>query len=80
MDTEDARLSAVTAHSLLNSMSAIIGAADLLSQRWASLDDDDRGRQLRMISSQGRLVASVLQDVVRGLPPEVIDLLDPATR
>lgn len=67
---------AVVAHGLLNSMAVICGAATTLRESWDELDAKARDDLLVMIESQGDHVTAMLADLARGLPAEVIALLD----
>lgn len=62
---------AVVAHGLLSSMALINGSAQLLSDRWESLDASRRARLLDTVCEQSTFVIEVLKDLARGLPPDV---------
>jgi K+-sensing histidine kinase KdpD len=70
------RTAAVVAHGLLNSMAVICGAATTLRESWDALDRKARDDLLVMIESQGDHVTAMLSDLARGLPAEVVALLD----
>ena len=62
----DAATWAVTAHSLLNSITTIVGYSDLLQRGSNPLPEDQRTEVLAAISRQARLASDVLTDLVRG--------------
>jgi signal transduction histidine kinase len=64
---------AVIAHALLNSMSVIRTATELLLE--PELPDGARPELLERIRSQATHVTGVLQDLVRGLPGGALDVL-----
>ena len=68
---------AVVAHGLLNSMAAVTGtAASLLNHMELFTDDPDQARtMLDRILRQATMASGVLEDLVRGLPPEVASTL-----
>ena len=72
-------LLAVMAHSLLNSMGVIAGAAETMKLHWARLDDAVKVELLDKIISQSGLVTGVLGDLVRSGRPELVDALDHLT-
>jgi K+-sensing histidine kinase KdpD len=63
---------AVVAHGLLGAVSVIQGAASMLIGRSDSLSEEKQLDLLEMIDEQAALLGGVLQDMVRGLPTEVI--------
>lgn len=73
---EDDGLLAVVAHSLLGSISVVVGAVETLDAHWDDLDDSTRSELLQHASVQARYVSESLKDLLRGLPEEVIDALD----
>ena len=75
VEGDDAML-AVVAHGLLAPATAIIGFAENLLHRWGQLDDAEVTEELHIIASQGRFLAEMLKDLVRGLPPDVGQALD----
>jgi hypothetical protein len=68
---------AVVAHGLLNSMAVLTGTATSLLDHWELVTDDpERAREmLDRILRQARMATGVLEDLVRGLPPEVASTL-----
>jgi hypothetical protein len=68
---------AVVAHGLLNSMAAVTGtAASLLNHIELFRDDPEQARDLLdRILRQATMASGVLEDLVRGLPPEVASTL-----
>jgi hypothetical protein len=73
---------AVVAHGLMSSMAAVVGTAQTLRDH---VDDvfADRRVTLELLDRlvrQAELSASVLRDMVRGLPPEVSAALDRTIR
>ena len=69
-------LLAVMAHSLLNSVGVISGAAETLKIHWARLDDQLKVELLEKIIQQAGHVSGVLGDLVRSGRPELIDALN----
>ena len=69
---DDATL-AVVAHGLLGAVSVIQGAASMLIGRSADLAPDKQLDLLEMIDEQAALLGGVLQDMVRGLPTDLVD-------
>jgi hypothetical protein len=72
---DDATL-AVIAHGLLNSVSAIQMGAHALREGWERMTEKQRTDVLGVVSDQASHVRGVLQDMIRGLPPEVIRVLN----
>jgi hypothetical protein len=68
---------AVVAHGLLNSMAAVTGMAASLLHHWELFTDDpDQARDLlERIVRQTTMASGVLEDLVRGLPPQVASTL-----
>ena len=67
---------AVIAHGLLNSVSAIQMGAFALKESWAQLNEEQRLQILEIVSDQAAHVRGVLQDMIRGLPSDVIKALN----
>jgi hypothetical protein len=67
---------AVVAHGLLNSISAIQLGAHALRESWDKLDDAQRRQVIDVLVDQSAHVRGVLQDLIRGLPAEVIRALN----
>jgi len=68
-------LLAVMAHSLLNSMGVISGAAETMKIHWDRLDDKLKFELLEKIIQQSGLVTGVLGDLVRSGRPELVEAL-----
>jgi len=68
---------AIVAHGLLNSMAALTGTATALLNHWELFTDDpDQARELMgRIVRQATMASGVLEDLVRGLPPDVASTL-----
>jgi hypothetical protein len=68
---------AVVAHGLLNSMAALTGTATALLNKYELFaDDPDLARELLgRIVRQATMASGVLEDLVRGLPPDVAETL-----
>src|SRR5205807_7154304 len=73
---------AVVAHGLLNSMAALKGTAISLLDHWELFTEDpDLARELLgRIIRQASMASGVLEDLVRGLPPEVASALSAIER
>jgi hypothetical protein len=69
-------LLAVMAHSLLNSMGVISGAAETMKIHWDRLDDTLKFELLEKIIQQSGLVTGVLGDLVRSGRPELVEALN----
>lgn len=67
---------AVLAHALLSSIAVISGAIESVLESGEQLSVEQRVEFLRLAASQADYVAEVLKDMARGLPAEVIDVLD----
>jgi signal transduction histidine kinase len=67
---------AVTAHSLLQSVSVILAAAEMIQTHGDQIGDRRQDELLDLIGAQGRHIAGVLVDLMRGVPPEVLEVLD----
>ena len=74
-DDADAML-AVVAHGLLNAVVPAKGAASLLLQPGGNLKPEVQAELLEMISRRLDVVVDTLQDLVRGIPPEIRDVLE----
>ena len=68
---------AIIAHGLLNSMAAVSGTASTLLNHWELFTEDpDQARELLgRIVRQVAMASGVLEDLVRGLPPDVASAL-----
>ena len=67
---------AVIAHGLLNSVSAIQMGAYALRESWEQMTDEQRDQVLGIVADQAAHVRGILQDMIRGLPSEVIRALN----
>ena len=67
---------AVVAHGLLTSMSVIQGANLMLRQEWERLAPDRRQELLDMALVQADHTIGVLQDLMRGVAPDIAAELD----
>lgn len=67
---------AVVAHGLLTSMSVIQGANLVLRQDWDRLAPNRRAELLDMALTQADHTIGVLQDLMRGVSPELAAELD----
>jgi hypothetical protein len=72
-------LLAVIAHSLLSSVSVIVGGTELLSTRWSELGERTRNELLVTMRGQARHVAEVLDNLVRLGDPHLVEALDGLT-
>ena len=72
-------LLAVIAHSLLSSVSVLVGGTELLHSHWPDLGEGQRGELLRTMRDQARHVAGVLDNLVRLGDPHLIEVLDSLT-
>jgi hypothetical protein len=66
-------LLAVIAHSLLGSVSVIVGGTELLSTRWSELGERTRNELLVTMRGQARHVAEVLDNLVRLGDPHLVE-------
>jgi hypothetical protein len=69
-------IAAIVAHSLLNSMSVVAGAAHILERYGHTLAPDERLDVIRRMAKHADHVMGILGDVARGLHPDVYDALD----
>jgi EAL domain-containing protein (putative c-di-GMP-specific phosphodiesterase class I) len=67
---------AITAHGLLGATSAIETALSLIRQRHGVLPEEEFVALVRTAERQARLVGGVLKDLVHGLPPGTLAVLD----
>ena len=68
------------AHGLLNAMAVVAGTTMTVRRNWDRLDPDKRDAMLATIERQADFVTGLLQDLVRGLPPDVEAALRHTTR
>jgi len=78
-ETEGATF-AVIAHGLLNSLTVVKGAADMVRASFAELPTEQVQSWFDSIDRQTEMMADILVDVVRGLPPQALILLDELAR
>lgn len=67
---------AVLAHSLLNSVNAVQMGAHALRRGWEDLGEDKRDELLQIIVDQAAHIRGILQDMIRGLPADVMRALN----
>lgn len=67
---------AVIAHGLLNSISAIQMGAYALKESWTKMTEEQRDQVLSIVADQASHVRGILQDMIRGLPGDVIRALN----
>ncbi len=73
MDEDDATV-AVTAHALLNSLAVVTGTLVTLLE--TDLPEERRRDLLSRALQQAEHVTGVLQDLVRGMAPDLLEILD----
>jgi hypothetical protein len=71
---------AVLAHGLLGTVASLVGAADRLTNSWPSIDEGERSMLLDAVRDHASWIGDVLEDLVRGLPKDVIAALDHQAR
>jgi EAL domain-containing protein (putative c-di-GMP-specific phosphodiesterase class I) len=71
---------AVTAHGLLSAASAVQGALGLLARTGTAMDEDQYRAVVGTAERQAQHLGNVLQDLVRGLPPGALSVLDALTQ
>jgi hypothetical protein len=74
--TLPAAAAGVVAHGLLNTMTVIRGAAELLRTEWDGISPVRRGELFALIELQAAEASQALVSIVQGLPPEALDLLE----
>jgi hypothetical protein len=70
----------VVAHGLLNTMTVISGAAEILRTEWDALSAPRRADLFRLIELHTAEASVALVGIVQGLPPEALDVLDELSR
>lgn len=70
----------VVAHGLLNTMTVIGGAAELLRTEWDVISEERRAELFKLIEVQVVEASQSLVGLVQGLPVEAIQLLDSLSR
>jgi signal transduction histidine kinase len=78
--TDSDELAAVVAHGLLNTLTVIGGAAELLRTEWDTIGPSRRDELFALIEVQVGEAADGLRGLVLGLPPEALELLDELSR
>lgn len=76
-DSLDDGLTAVVAHGLLNSVAVVTGNLALVLSD-APMSEEKRVDLLRRAHDHARFIGGVLGDLMRGLPPAVLDVLGAA--
>jgi hypothetical protein len=71
----DEQAVAVLAHGLLASVAVVINTTDRLASSWPA-DEEERAVLLQRLRDHAVHVGGVLEDLVRGLPRDVIAALD----
>jgi hypothetical protein len=66
----------VVAHGLLNTMTVISGAAQLLRNEWDVLSAERRAEVFSLIETHAAEASMALVTIVQGLPPEALELLE----
>lgn len=72
----DDGITAVIAHGLLNSVSAIQMGAHALRESWEQMSPEQRDQILGVLADQASHIRGILSDMIRGLPPEVVQALN----
>jgi hypothetical protein len=67
---------AVAAHAMLNSVAVAFGSVDMVRSSAARLSPAQVGDLLDRALAQLELVSGILGDLVRGLPPQLVDAMD----
>lgn len=67
---------AVAAHRMLDSVTVVCAATRLLNEKWDVMAAADRDELIHGILRHGDRLASVLGQLVRGLPPLALDAAD----
>jgi hypothetical protein len=67
---------AVIAHGLLNSVSAIQMGAHALRESWEQMSPEQRDQIIGLVADQASHIRGILSDMIRGLPPEVVRALN----
>jgi hypothetical protein len=78
--TDSDGLAAVVAHGLLNTLTVIGGAAELLRTEWATIGSTRRDELFALIEVHVGEAAEALRGLVLGLPPEALAVLDELSR
>ncbi|HMC69662.1 MAG TPA: histidine kinase dimerization/phospho-acceptor domain-containing protein [Mycobacteriales bacterium] len=79
-DQTDEATFAVIAHGLLNSLTVVKGAADMVRASFPELPTEQVQLWFDSIHDQTEMMADILVDVVRGLPPQALIVLDELAR
>jgi hypothetical protein len=70
----------VVAHGLLNTMTVIAGATELLRTEWDQISALRRNELFALIEVQTAEANQALISIVQGLPSEAVDLLEELSR
>lgn len=70
----------VVAHGLLNTMTVISGAAELLRREWDVISPERRAEVFSLIELHAAEASQALVTIVQGLPPEALGLLEELSR
>jgi len=70
----------VVAHGLLNTMTVISAAAELLRTEWDAISPTRRAEMLSLIELHVAEASQSLVGIVQGLSPDALDLLDELSR
>lgn len=70
----------VIAHGLLNTMTVIAGAAELLRTEWENISTPRRAELFQLIELHTADAARALVGLVQGMSAEALDLLDELSR
>lgn len=74
--TDHASVAAVVAHGLLNTMSVISGAAEVLRTEWDAINPERRAEVFALIEVHAAEASQALVSLVQGLPPEAVEMLE----
>jgi len=74
-DSDEATL-AVVAHSLMASMTVLEAGIATLRTSWDRLEDGQKGQILDAVITRTGFLRGMLEDLVRGMPPDTVALLD----
>jgi signal transduction histidine kinase len=78
--TDSDGLAAVVAHGLLNTLTVIGGAAELLRTEWDVISPSRREELFTLIEVHVGEAGEALRGLVLGLPPEALAMLDELSR
>ena len=75
-DTDNAAITSVAAHGMLNSLSVAKATVATLRLHWSQLDEETCLRLLGRAEEQLGFLGETLLDIVRGIPSETREYLD----